>query len=241
MIFKKIFQLLVDSIYPRRCTFCDCVLGRKERYLCKTCRNKIPSPITEPRCKTCGKPLRCEEKEYCYDCDQRIQSYEAGIGIFLYQGIMKEAVMRFKFQGRKEYGMFLGKLMNLYAADFIKNIHPDMIVPVPIHRKKQSRRGYNQAEVLAQIVSKGFSIPIRTDLVLRKKFTKAQKELNRNERKKNIKKAFQVKKEAGKYKRILIIDDIYTTGTTINEMAQELKSSGVEEVYFLVLCIGQGM
>lgn len=238
---KKVYRLLLDSIYPRRCTFCDSILGMKEQYLCKKCRNIIPSPVIEPRCKKCGKPLFYKEKEYCYDCDKTIQSYESGIGIFLYQGVMKEAVMRFKFKGRKEYGVFLGKLMVFYAGDFIKNIHPEIIIPVPIHRKKQSVRGYNQAEVLAKIVSKGFSIPIRTDLVLRKKFTKAQKELNKKERKKNLRKAFEVKKEVGNYKSVLIIDDIYTTGTTINEIAKKLKTSGVEQVYFLTLCIGQGM
>lgn len=90
-------------------------------------------------------------------------------------------------------------------------------------------------------MSRGFSIPIRTDLVLRKKFTKAQKELDRKERKKNLEQAFFVSKEAGKYRRVLLIDDIYTTGSTVNAIAGKLKKAGVQEVYFLSVCMGKGL
>ena len=150
-------------------------------------------------------------------------------------------LMGLKFRERKEYGIFLGRLMGLYGADFIRQVHPQVIFPVPIHRKKKSVRGYNQAEVLAREISRGFSIPLRTDLVLRKKSTKAQKELSRKERKKNMERAFVVKKEAGMYRDILLVDDIYTTGSTANAIAGKLKAVGVKNVYVLTLCIGKGI
>lgn len=237
---KKTAGSLIDWVYPRRCAFCDGLLGNREQYLCRKCRAELPAPIREPRCFRCGKPLDGEEQEYCHDCRECEQEYDRGIGIFLYRDPMKQALMRFKFKGRKEYGEFMGKLMCLYGREFVVQVQPQVILPVPVHRKKLRARGYNQAEVLANTVSRGFSIPIRTDLVLRKKFTKAQKELNRKERKKNLEQAFYVKEEAGNYSRVLLVDDIYTTGSTVNAIAGKLKKQGVREVYFLSLCMGKG-
>ncbi|NCB91888.1 MAG: ComF family protein [Clostridia bacterium] len=237
---KRCISVLFDWVYPRRCTFCDRVLGRHEKYLCNGCRSQIPVPIQEPRCKNCGKPLPSKEQEYCYDCSQHEHNYDYGRGIFMYQPPLKESLMRFKFKGRKEYGEFLGKLMCEYGKDFIRQVRPEVIIPVPVHKKKKNMRGYNQAEVLAKVISRGFSIPIRTDLVLRKKFTKAQKELDRKERKHNLERAFYAKKEAGAYESVLVIDDIYTTGSTVDAIAGKLKKQGVKKVYFLSLCIGKG-
>ena len=228
---------LLDWLYPRRCAFCDEVLGNREKYLCHSCRRRMPKPIGEPNCKKCGKPLLREEQEYCYDCNRQEPSFTRAKGLFLYEDPLKESLMGLKFRERKEYGIFLGRLMGLYGADFIRQVHPQ----VPIHRKKKSVRGYNQAEVLAREISRGFSIPLRTDLVLRKKSTKAQKELSRKERKKNMERAFVVKKEAGMYRDILLVDDIYTTGSTANAIAGKLKAVGVKNVYVLTLCIGKGI
>ena len=240
MIVKKMIEYLLDWLFPRRCVFCDGLLKSQEKYLCSKCRVHMPSPIKEPRCQRCGKPLVIHEQEYCYDCMEYEQKYDRGIGIFTYQDPMKQALMRLKFKGRKEYGEFLGRLMCLYGEEFVKQIRPQVILPVPVHRKKLRARGYNQAEVLARVISRGFSIPVRTDLVLRRKFTKAQKELNRKQRKKNLEQAFWVKPEAGMYKKVLLVDDIYTTGSTMNAIAGKLKQEGVQEVYFLCLCIGKG-
>lgn len=237
---KNIGKKLLDWLYPARCVFCDCLLEKRENYLCSQCRGHMPEPIREPRCKKCSKPLESEEKEYCYDCTEYQHSYDRGLAVFAYRDPMKEALMRFKFHGRKEYGEFLGKLLCMYGKTFLQQTKPQVIIPVPVHRKKKNRRGYNQAEVLAAAVSRGFSIPIRTDLVLRRKFTKAQKELNRKERKRNLKQAFYVKNEVKDYQTVLIVDDIYTTGSTVNAIAEKLKNQGVQKVYFLVLCIGKG-
>ena len=234
-------NLLLDWIYPRRCVFCDGLLSRKETFLCTSCRRITPKPIREPRCKKCGKQILQAENEYCYDCLQFGHAFDEGRGLFLYQDPLKGALMRFKFSGRKEYGCYFGRIMQHQSLEFLKRIQPDVIIPVPIHKKKFYVRGYNQAEVLAQEMSRGLSIPVRTDLVLRKKFTKAQKELGKKERKKNLEKAFLVKKEVTAYERVLLIDDIYTTGSTTHAIAKKLKEQGVKKVYFISLCIGKGL
>ena len=237
----RITEYLLDWIYPRRCAFCDGILLRKERYLCSKCKKQMPVPVREPRCKKCGKPIEREEREYCHDCTAHPQNYDSGCGLFLYRGVLKDALMGLKFHERKEDGEFLGKLMCWYGKEFILRVQPEVIVPVPIHKKKRQIRGYNQAELLADKISSGFSIPLRTDLVLRKKFTKAQKELNRQDRRRNLEQAFYVNSQAGRYEKVLLVDDIYTTGSTVNAIAGKLKQQGVKEVYFLTLCIGNGM
>jgi ComF family protein len=237
---RKCRDVLLDWIYPRRCVFCDSLLGAHESHLCAGCRQLLPTPIQEPRCKKCGKPLAFAEQEYCYDCSQYDQKFDRGMGIYLYQEPLKGALMRFKFKGHREYGAYFGKLMCRYGKSLICEVHPEVILPVPVHKRKKNIRGYNQAEVLAKAVSRGFSIPVRTDLVLRKKFTKAQKELDRKERKRNLEQAFYVKKDAGQYKSVLIVDDIFTTGSTMNAIAGKLKKQGVQRVFFLSLCIGKG-
>lgn len=230
---------LMDWIYPRRCALCDGILGKNERYVCALCRKNLPRPVGEPRCMRCGKPLKRQE-EFCYDCGHYQQNFERGLGIFLYEGKIRDSMMRFKFRGRKEYGDFFGGMMLLYGQEFLRQARPQVIVPVPVHWRKLRTRGYNQAQVLAEIISSGLSIPLRTDLVLRKKFTVAQKNLNRKQRKHNLEQAFWARPEAGNYERILLVDDIYTTGSTVNAIAQKLKEQGVGKVYVFVACIGGG-
>ncbi len=242
-IIKKFqwLNIFLDWIYPRRCVFCDGLLRRREQFLCSSCSKTRLKVVLEPRCKKCGKQILNPEQEYCYDCLHFVHAFDFGRGLFLYQEPLKSAVMRFKFSGRKEYGHYFGRIMQKQSIVFLNHIRPEVIIPVPIHKKKFYTRGYNQAEVLAREMSRGLSIPIRTDLVLRKKFTKAQKELGKKERKKNLEKAFWVKKEVALYERVLLIDDIYTTGSTIHAIAKKLKENGVKKVYFISLCIGKGL
>jgi ComF family protein len=153
---------------------------------------------------------------------------------------MQESMAYFKFHGRREYGEFYGRMLGEGGAAVFKRWQPQVIIPVPVHRQKRRKRGYNQAEIVGQVLSKGLSIPIRTDLIERVKDTKAQKELNPKERRRNLTQAFRGKKAAGKYSRILLVDDIYTTGSTVDEVARELKKCGVRQVFFATVCIGSG-
>lgn len=237
----SILEKITDWLYPPRCALCDEILTGRDRFLCPVCRTREPQPIREPRCKHCGKPLPADWKEYCSDCERHEQWHDGGRGLYLYREPLKESLMRFKFKGRKEYGAYYGHVMCRYGGEFIKQVRPEVIIPVPLHRRKYQKRGYNQAEVLARFISESFSIPLRTDLVVRNRITKAQKELGRKERAANLRRAFAVKEEARGYRSVLLVDDIYTTGSTINAIALKLKECGVKNVYFLSLCIGKGI
>jgi len=208
------------------------------------CREKI-QPITEPRCKICSKNLYNEQEEYCYDCNSKPHHFDQGLGIFPYDIVMKESLMKFKYHGRKEYGQFYGKMAVLHGGKWIHDWDPQVILPVPIHKKRYRKRGYNQAEVIAVRIGKYMGIPVRSDVICRTQDTAPQKELNRKQRKKNLEEAFGIceGQEAGEtlpWESVLIVDDIYTTGSTIDSISKKLKRRGVKHVYFLTICIGEG-
>ena len=124
--------------------------------------------------------------------------------------------------------------------DFIAGCHADALVPVPIHKSRRYQRGYNQAEVLARELSVLTGIPLVTNLILRVHKTVPMKDLSVRERQNNLKKAFKICRNDVKLSTIIIIDDIYTTGSTIDAMSYELRKAGVERIYFMSLAIGRG-
>ena len=139
---------LTDLLYPPRCPLCgDILTGRQTA--CSDCLKK-EQPIREPRCKKCGKALRKEEQEYCEDCEKRKHLYTEGRGIFPYQGGMKKALLDLKYQGKRENALFLGRaLANLGRKDVLR-WRPEVVIPVPVHRKRRKERGYNQGGASGQ-------------------------------------------------------------------------------------------
>lgn len=196
--------------------------------------------IEEPRCKKCGKPIRQKEAEFCYDCEREDLCYEQGRSLWIHKMPVSSSIYAFKYKNRRVYGEVYGREMAKMFRKIIRLWEIDVIVPVPLHRKKQKKRGYNQGEILAKEIGFRVGIPVDTTLIKRKKNTVPQKEFTRKERKKNLKNAFEV---TGKVegKRVLIIDDIYTTGSTIDSISILLKKAGAEKTYFLTISIGQGL
>lgn len=132
--------------------------------------------------------------------------------------------------------------MGRYLGDFIRRAQPDAIVPVPLHRSKLKNRGYNQAACLAGALGRTLDLPVEEKLVKRVKNTIPMKRLNPVERQNNLKKAFIIGQNDVKlYDRIILVDDIYTTGTTLDEIAGLLKAHGVSEVYCVTLACGSGL
>lgn len=238
------FQEMLDIIYPVRCPMCSEIVIPKGNRICSPCKEKLPYCV-EPRCMKCGKPLEVEEKEFCNDCERKSYHFDKGYAVWQYNENMKHSIAGFKYQSKKEYAKFyIDELVRLYEND-IKRISPDAIIPIPIHRSKYLERGYNQADILARGIGKELKIPVISDLIIRNKKTLPQKKLSDIERLRNLSEAFQYNdKVAANYKKrltkILLVDDIYTTGSTIEACTNVLKSSGIFEVYFIVLCIGKG-
>ncbi len=191
-------------------------------------------------CSQCGKPLENEREEYCYDCSRNKRAFAQGRALWVYRGVVRDSLYRFKYQNRREYAEYYSaELVRVYGG-WIKERGIQAVVPIPLSGKRRRQRGFNQAELVARKVAKRMNLPVYGRLLIRTRDTKAQKELNDQERKNNLKRAFKTRKNKVQLNHILLIDDIYTTGSTMNEAAKELKRAGAEQVYCLSISIGRG-
>lgn len=236
---RRVAESVLSLLYPRHCPVCHKIVTPKGEMICTACRKRL-LPIVEPRCKKCGKPVFKEEQEYCFDCAKGKHEYTEGVALYPYNDVMQKSIAYFKFQNRREYARAYAEEIEKHLGRRLLHWGADCMIPVPIHRKKQVSRGFNQAEVLAKEVSSLISIPVDGELLKRVRKTLPQKELNDEERRKNLINAFQIGKKGVKYKKIILVDDIYTTGSTIDACSRVLKESGIQEIYFFSLCIGTG-
>ena len=242
---------MLDILYPRHCALCHEILTAKgavclsgeirggDPLICPGCRGRAV-PVTEPKCKKCGKQLVVQEQEYCADCRRRPRYFEEGAGIFRYDDVMRVSMGYFKYRGRAEYAEFFGRELYRGSVRQLKRWQPDLLIPVPIHRSRMAERGYNQAGLLAEQLSALSGIPDDQVSIRRKKRTAALKKQTPEQRRKSMYRVFAAKKGVRLPKRVVIVDDIYTTGSTVNALAKVLRQCGAEKVYFLTVCIGTG-
>jgi ComF family protein len=208
--------------------------------ICPACEKKLQR-VRAPFCMKCGKPLPPgSRREYCGDCERHSHAFTQGRAVFVYQGAVIGSMHRLKYSDRRDYAPVFAREAYRGLHDWIDRIAVDAIIPVPLHRKRRRVRGYNQAELLARELSKLSGVPLETDLLVRTSNTKPQKTLNSSERKNNLKNAFQINKKRVQLEKVLIIDDIYTTGSTVDAAAAALIGAGITKVYVLCICIGGG-
>ena len=231
-------ELLISVFFPRRCPICDEVILYGEK-ICALCAKKLPY-IKEPACKKCGKQLENEQQEYCGDCGRKVHYFAQGKAVFSYRAGMKLSMYRFKYSNKREYADFFAEEAVKQYGTWMERRGIEVIVPVPMYAAKRRSRGYNQAEVFAKALGREIAVPVEKNLVKRVKNTIPQKSLNDRQRKDNLKGAFQVRTNIVKYSKILLVDDIYTTGATVDAITAVLKKAGAKEVYFLSICVGEG-
>ena len=231
--------MILQLLFPTRCPVCDRIVKPFGEKICLECLPKLRA-VTPPWCMKCGKKIQGDE-ELCTDCKNRSHTFDRARTLYEY-GTAAPSIYRLKYKGRQEYADFFGEEMGKYLGEFIRRVSPDVLVPVPLHRKKQKRRGYNQAACLARALGKSLNLPVDEKLVKRVRNTAPMKRLNPTERQNNLKKAFIIGRNDVKlYDRVILVDDIYTTGTTLDEIAALLKAGGVSEVYCVTLACGAGL
>ncbi len=228
---------IVDLLYPRRCPLCDGVVDWGG-LICPVCEKKL-TYIEEPFCRRCGKPLETEE-EYCFDCAKREHEYREGTALFVHQGAVRDSLYRFKYENKREYALFYAAQTARFRGEWIRRRRVEAIVPVPLHKNRKKERGYNQAELYARHLGRSLGIPVIRNWLVRRADTRPQKELDRTQRKNNMKRAFKCKKNIVQFKYILLVDDIYTTGSTVDAAAKALKQAGAQDVFFVCVSIGMG-
>ena len=228
---------ILEILYPARCPICHGILKGRDG-ICPECRKKLPY-IREPKCKKCGKQMESAEEEYCRDCKRFSHAFDRGAAVYTYNDVMARSIAMFKYHNRREYAKVYAKEMYRCCSRFLKSCAPEVILPVPIHRQKKRQRGFNQAELVAKELGKLLNVPVDADYLIRKAKTIPQKELTRQQRKRNLKEAFGVSKDGKYYKRVLLIDDIYTTGATMDAVSEILRENQTKIIFFLTICVGR--
>lgn len=236
----------LDWLFPPKCPVCGEILRKKEQRICRKCQKSMPR-IVELCCARCGKPLTSDTREYCFDCAKKRQNAAAdpvrqGTALWEYTDSMKRAMADFKYEGCQEDGIFFGEELVRFRGGKIRKWGPDYIIPVPLHRRKKWFRGFNQAACVAERMGELMRLPVLPEALERVNYTTPQKGLNDRERRENMKGVFRLRPEWQERlwgKRILLVDDIYTTGATLESCAKELSRHGTGEIFFACLCIGR--
>lgn len=228
----QIINDILSLIYPDRCVGCGCVLKHGGNvWVCDDCRYHFEIRDYK-KCSKCGRILYHMGK--CRVCNSEKQYFDKGHTLFEYKEAVRYGIREFKYKGMFRYGKFFGELMAEYANKNLKTKF-DYVTSVPLHNKRYKSRGYNQSEILAKIVAKNINFQYK-NIIERCINTTPQSKLNKKQRFENIKGAFNLKSNVCvKDKNILIIDDIFTSGSTINECSKVLKKNGAGTIEFLTL------
>ncbi|QMU62043.1 MAG: ComF family protein [Gammaproteobacteria bacterium] len=226
--FKKAGALL----YPKVCLHCNDA-GHNGMDLCERCLQRLP--WVEYACSRCALPLQSGKASVCGACSNRELYFDHASTPFQFDGFIRDAIYQFKFNNKLNQGKLLAELLLQHIEEKQLEV-PELIIPVPLHKKRMRQRGYNQALEIARIISKELAkewgSQLDYDIVYRNRDTSVQMDLPAKQRHKNVKGAFSVNENSTvlKNKQVCIIDDVMTTGNTVNEMAKCLKEAGVDRV-----------
>ena len=247
-------KFLFDFVYPEKdkCFVCgQDILIAEVPFLCSDCLEELA--YTSTVCNQCGREIEIsknkdllnngEKKDLkCEFCANNKHNFyfEKNRSVFIYEKLGRELIFHFKYFDKRELYLPLGELLYIYFKEYYSNVNFDYIIPIPLYKGRKKERGYNQANLLAEVVAKKSGINLIKDLLIRHKKTPPLYDLNRSKREALIKGVFSINRKYKsinlKEKNILLIDDIFTTGTTTNEASFILKKEGrVNKVYTLTL------
>jgi ComF family protein len=235
---------LVDWLYPPRCRACGGrIHGRDAEYFCSICWERIQL-VSHPLCDLCGRPFpdAAGADHACGACLSRPPRFVAARAWACYpreeleEHPLRQVVYKFKYGRRISLGKPLGRLMARGCREFLDGCQADLIVPVPLHPKRLRWRGFNQALLLARQVSRAYKIPADPFVLRRDHATPPQTQLPEDERRRNVRGAFSLDPDRSvDGKTVLLVDDIYTSGATVNECSRVLKREGAKAVFVLTL------
>jgi ComF family protein len=238
MSIAAILKDISAVVFPQQCPGCSEFPDSSEKTIfCAKCEEKIHF-IQGAVCPVCGInfPDSPAESHLCGDCSDQRPYFFSARAVFSFETVILEAIHRFKY--KRDF--FIGETLASYMAGFpfsdIDFSQYSLILPVPLHIKRLRERGFNQSLILARAIGKKHKIPVDFSLLKRHKFTETQTGMHKNERKLNIKGAFEVinkKKIAGQ--NIILADDVYTTGSTVNECSKVLLKAKADRVAVLTL------
>lgn len=222
MVYKWIKNKL-SGLIQHYCLLC--LAATENNYLlCSGCENDLP--VNQPHCIVCASPLAADFALVCAQCQQTPPQYQTSFIPYLYASPLKELISDFKFHRNLSAAPVLAHIFS-QSILLRKSKLPECIIPMPLHKQRLRSRGFNQALELSRIIAQQLRIPVDYSLCQRTKSTPYQSGLSAKERKENLKNAF-ILSRPHLYKHVAIFDDVVTTGTSVNELAKELRKSGVK-------------
>lgn len=228
----KVFGALTSLLYPPVCTICAASTEPGE-YLCGECEAKT-TPIVAPFCSVCSEPFfgAITEAFTCANCAHRKIYFEAAVAVYRSRGIVRRVIHDFKYGHQMHLRHIVARWLGEALGDVrLRGRHFDVIVPVPLHPTRERERGFNQAALLAEMLSKKTATELSPALE-RTRYTTTQTAFDRAERMENLHNAFRLRKKAHvRDLRVLLIDDVLTTGSTLSECARILKRAGAVSVH----------
>ena len=216
----------LDLIFPPRCVGC----GRVGSWFCDRCMAAV-EPVPEPVCPICGRPT--PDGQVCPFCRSHPLHLNAVRSVALFKEPLRSAIHALKYRGRKQVAGPLGSLMASYLTRPRESL--DIIVPVPLHPDREKERGYNQAALLAGEISRRTGVPMAPGVLARARYTRPQVTLSARERMENVRGAFECNERKVAGKRVMLVDDVCTTGATMDAAAQALWKCHPERVWGLTL------
>jgi len=219
---KQLQSGVIDLFFPRSCVGC----GRVGDFICVRCSKKL-SRLLPPICQRCGRPE--SSGMYCRGCWGTHNHIHEIRSVFVFEGIIRTAVHEFKYRNLRSIAASLSKYMADYFVEH--ELAADVLLPVPMHAGRLKKRGYNQSELLAGQISATISVPVRGDLIKRVRDNKPQARTSCvEERWSNMRDAFTCVSNEVSGKDIIIIDDVCTSGATLEACAVALKSKGANKI-----------
>lgn len=244
-IVLSLLDIAGDLIYPGNiyCINCGNIINDSRPYaLCDNCVRTL-NWANEETCHKCGKILRSGySNNLCTDCLSTNHSFERGFACVEYGRSERDIIHSFKYKDKAYIGNKLAEIM--YDRIEVEDLELDIIIPVPMYREKEKKRGYNQASILASKLSRLMDKPFNNKILVRAVDTKPMSDLGADERRENIKNAFAINKRLKNMienKNILLIDDVYTTGSTADACTDVLLNAGADKVYLFVFASGANL
>lgn len=226
---RRLGAAWIERIYPPVCLLCGAP-GHEGMDLCGPCAAELPRPSGP--CPRCGLPLMGDASHLCGHCLSHPPAFDRTWAALTYVWPVDDLVGRFKFQGRLNQGRLLGELMARELGPRVTR--PDCVIPVPLHAHRLRKRGFNQAVELARPLSRALNCPLEILAVRRVRATPPQQTLSAKHRQRNLRGAFHVA-EGFAPAHVALVDDVMTTGSTLDELAGVLKTRGVQRVDVWVL------
>ncbi len=228
---NRVLRDFISLFYPRICLGCNRTLISQEDYLCLHCKLSLPHPLFD---QTGENPLR-----------KRLPTVNNLVAVFAYLqfnrlGVAQKLLHQVKYQNQEKLGIALGEWFGHHIKETATQQNIDIIIPIPLHKHKKKRRGYNQSELICKGLSQVLDLPTEPDILHRKVYTSTQTKKGKIDRWINVEDIFEVSdKDRIKDKHILLVDDVITTGATVESAANQLNDSGAKSISVGCIATGQ--